>query len=105
MNTPNPTPKVYSQYGAPMGRRGQGYGVEPFGRMYLRRVRLNSGGYDAGGSYWGVGQPLYWYYWENPDVGCEDEVIEDFIRADNREHAIAKLKGKYPNVTFFGGVK
>lgn len=29
------------------------------GPIYLRRVRLNSGGYDAGGAYWGLGIPLF----------------------------------------------
>jgi hypothetical protein len=27
----------------------------------LQRVRLNGGGYDDRGHYWGVGQPLFWY--------------------------------------------
>lgn len=31
----------------------------PTPRFYLRRVRLNSGGYDDFGSYWGCGAPLY----------------------------------------------
>ena len=29
-------------------------------RLYLRRLRLDSGGYDEGDAYWGHGDPLYW---------------------------------------------
>jgi hypothetical protein len=28
-------------------------------RLYLRRLHLDSGGYDEGGAYWGHGEPLY----------------------------------------------
>jgi hypothetical protein len=27
----------------------------------LRRVTLDSGGYDQGGAYWGIGKPLYYF--------------------------------------------
>lgn len=56
----NPIKPVSTKYGAPMGRyTGPSYldpGASP---VYLRRVRLDSGGYDSGGAYWGFGQPLY----------------------------------------------
>lgn len=29
------------------------------GKIYRKRVRLDSGGYDMGGVYWGIGAPLY----------------------------------------------
>lgn len=57
----NPTPNVNCQYGAPMGRPAFGHGVAPTTAFTLRRIRLNNGGYDRGGAYWGVGAPLYWY--------------------------------------------
>jgi hypothetical protein len=46
--------------GASMGRRGRN---EPGGdsKFTLRRVPVDSGGYDRGGAYWGIGSPLYWY--------------------------------------------
>ena len=52
---------VGSKYGAPMGRNG----CRPLNfnaplKFYLRRVPLNSGGYDSGGAYWGLGSPLYY---------------------------------------------
>jgi hypothetical protein len=56
----NPTPPVSCRYGAPMGRHT---GPEPGSlgdRWHLRRVPLDSGGYDSGGAYWGAGLPLYW---------------------------------------------
>lgn len=67
-------------------------------KFYLQRVRLNQGGYDRTGQYWGIGQPLYWY--ESID---SDEIGEhqDHIRADNREHAISKIRAKFPLATFF----
>lgn len=57
----NPTPNVNSKYGAPMGRPKQGHGAEPTTKFEVKRVPINSGGYDHGGAYWGTGQPLYFY--------------------------------------------
>ena len=63
---------VNCKYGAPMGRANVGnYPVtvtsgpncrifkkdQP--KIYRKRVRLDSGGYDMGGAYWGIGAPLY----------------------------------------------
>lgn len=63
---------VSTKYGAPMGRANKG--KEPItitsGRnnrivkknqtkVYQKRVRLDYGGYDSGGAYWGIGSPLY----------------------------------------------
>lgn len=31
----------------------------PRDKWQLQRVQLNSGGYDSGGAYWGIGAPLY----------------------------------------------
>lgn len=31
-------------------------------RFRLVRVRLDSGGYDSGGAYWGFANPLYWAF-------------------------------------------
>lgn len=57
----NPTPNVNSKYGAPMGRPKQGHGADPTTPFEVKRVPINSGGYDRGGAYWGTGQPLYFY--------------------------------------------
>lgn len=51
-------PRVASRYGAPMGRVDTLPG-DYAGPVRVARVRLNSGGYDSGGAYWGLGPPLY----------------------------------------------
>ena len=75
---------VSSPFGAPMGRRSIGV----HGKVRLARVRIDSGGYDPGGAYWGIGQPL-WCAWND-----EGEV---YFRASDREAAKAKL----PDCTFY----
>lgn len=73
---------VSSRYGAPMGRHGSPLGCTPRG-VRLFRVRLNSGGYDDGGAYWGHGEPLWCA--ECPEGGRQ------FVRADGRLSAIVAL--------------
>lgn len=71
---------VSSRYGAPMGRSESPLGHS---RVRLFRVRINRGGYDDGGAYWGIGKPLY----------CAEcaEGGRRFIRADSRLQAVAEL--------------
>ena len=54
------------------------------GRITLRRVYLDSGGYDTNGTYFGHGQPLYWY-------ACEDGDIDGMLRVE-RDGCRAKLE-------------
>jgi hypothetical protein len=90
-----------SQRGAALGRVSK-HGAPDSLRFTLRRVKLDSGGYDQGGAYWGMGKPLYYYesacgnttgyfrvyakelgiernetvlaaYWENKDSGLDDK--------------------------------
>lgn len=77
-------PDVSSRYGAPMGRHGSPLGEGPRS-VRLFRVRLNSGGYDDGGAYWGHsrGEALYC-------ARC-DEGGQEFVRAASRLQAIAAL--------------
>lgn len=85
-------PDVSSRFGAPMGRAERhGGGTH---KVSLRRVRVNRGGYDAGGAYWGIGQPLYWY-------ANEDDTVSAFLRAADREEAKASIRAKYPAATFY----
>jgi len=59
---PNTLPyriEVSSAYGAPMGRRGRRANPEYNGVLRIRRVPLDSGGYDPGGAYWGTGATLW----------------------------------------------
>ena len=103
---------VSSRYGAPMGRRtARAFDAElPF-KFHLVRVRINSGGYDSGGAYWGRGEPLYW--------ACTDEEFETtaslvygfaapeimavdlYVRANDREDAKVAVRTQYPNAIFF----
>lgn len=92
----DPTPKVNCRYGAPMGRptRAQGDVLPSDPPMYLRRIPIDSGGYDRGGAYWGLGQPLYW--------ACNhDADVELFFRAPNRVSAMLMVREDYPDARFY----
>lgn len=71
----------------------------PF-RFYLQRVRLDAGGYDSGGAYWGVGAPLYRF---EAGEGA-DELTEwpsGFLRARTRADAKRQLRETYPAARFY----
>lgn len=63
-------------------------------RFYLERVRLDSGGYDQGGAYWGCGDPLYRFE-------SEDRFLNGFRRADDRDEAKELVLDAYPRALFF----
>lgn len=71
-------PQVGGRYGAPMGRNA--YHAEPFAILTARHISLDAGGYDAGGAYWGLGQPLW-------RVEC-DGLPASYIRAETSSQAI-----------------
>ncbi len=73
-------PIVNSTYGAPMGRHERPLGFP----VRLFKVRLDSGGYDDGGAYWGCGEPIYCA--QCPDGG------QQFTRADSRLQAVVNLQ-------------
>ena len=75
--------------GAPLHRRI----AAEAGRIYLRRVRLNSGGYDTGGAYWGLGAPL-WQAMDR-DVNCR------IFRAADRANAKATVLEDLPDARFY----
>ena len=84
--------KAYSQYGASMGRRD--IITEPLTvkKLHLQRVRLDSGGYDPGGAYWGHGAPLF-VAW------CDGR--EMFFRAGDRAEAKEIVKAVFKNAKFY----
>lgn len=85
---------VSCQYGAPMGRHtGPDFLDCDAGRIHLRRVRLDSGGYDAGGAYWGYGAPLWCAM--DQDGNCR------IFRAASRDAAKATIREDYPEATFY----
>lgn len=47
---------VDGRFGAPHGR--QSYGARTGQKTYDRRVPIDSGGYDRGGAYWGIGNQV-----------------------------------------------
>ena len=79
--------------GAALGRPTVHDGA-PLGKMTLRHVRLNGGGYDRNGTYFGLGAPLYWYADEGGNVDA-------MLRASCREVAKAKIRSLFPNVRFY----
>ena len=65
-------------------------------KVTLQRVRLNQGGYDASGSYWGAGCPLFWFSFE--DAYGE---VSDHVRAYDRADAKAAIRLKFPKAKFY----
>ena len=88
--------KAYSQYGASMGRRDNITESTCTIKFHLQRVTLDSGGYDPGGAYWGLGDPLYVAFGEG-----ELEVQEMFFRAKSRDDAKTQVRGAFPAATFY----
>jgi hypothetical protein len=59
------------------------------GKVYVRRIPLNAGGYDKNGTYFGVGNPLFW-------VANDAGTIDYVIRAKNRSEAVANARELFP---------
>jgi hypothetical protein len=83
---------VSSPYGAPMGRRT--YCDNQEAKCSLFKVRLDSGGYDGGGAYFGFGNPLYC---------CRDDngQVQLFRRAINRKTVKEIIKKDFPTLKFY----
>ena len=91
----NPAPRVDARLGAPMGRASPGAPHSPAPvKASLRRIRLNLGGYDSGGAYWGLGQPLYW-------AGSDCGAVDMFFRAPDRAAAKATVLERHPGARFY----
>lgn len=98
-------PKASAKYGAPMGRSGSSGFTDKRGKYHeltaiegapcfnLVRVPLDSGGYDPGGAYWGLGR-LYGY------IGPVSD-IRGYVRAKTREEAKAEIRKLYKHARFF----
>lgn len=80
-----------------MGRRARGFQGDGALRIGLRHVRINSGGYDAGGAYWGLGAPLWYCY----DAETAGDQVAAYFRAKDREAAKAHVLEKLPEATFY----
>ena len=92
--------KGYNMYGAFMGRKE--YNKPPQKRIIrLFKVRLDNGGYDNGGAYWGIGEPL-WCAMADEDLTGQEQ-YRAFVRAESRKSAAFKLgiKNEYLKVKNF----
>ena len=69
-------------YGAPMGRPSY-YAITEGERVHCQRVSIDSQGYDRGGHYWGLGDPLYCVFQPHGDLRV-------FIR--EKSNTVAKLQ-------------
>ncbi len=81
-------------------RKGlRGLGMDSFAcsaeKLHLTRKRLNSGGYDENGRYFGRGEPLYFFNGSSPQTS-----IFGHLRASSRTAAKAKLLAKCPLLKF-----
>lgn len=76
-------PDVSCIYGAPMGRHSDPSLADIPRSIRLFRVRLDSGGYDDGGAYWGIGEPLWCA------IDCDGGM--QFTRAISRRRAAFML--------------
>jgi hypothetical protein len=76
---------VNCKYGAPVGRR-ESHHIDPTKQNSIRlfKVNVDSQGYDDGGAYWGIGQPLYCAMQYDTDY-------LEFIRANSRKAAADQL--------------
>ncbi len=68
------------------------------GPFTLRRVYLDSGGYDPNGTYFGHGSPLYWYALTNSDG---ETIVDAMVRAVSRDAAQVKIRQEYPAAVFY----
>lgn len=62
--------------------------------IYLRAVRIDDGGYDPEGTYFGLGEPIYW-------AATQDGALDTTLRAKDREDAKAQVRKLYPLARFF----
>ncbi len=95
-----PLSKLSCKYGSSMGRLDTFH--YPFDRplkFALAQVRLNQGGYDSGGAYWGHSKKLYRAYaiLETDDSTEETEL---FFRAVDRQAAKQHILQIYKRATF-----
>lgn len=93
-------PDVNCRYGAPMGRPSIHCIQESPMKFSLQWVRLDSGGYDNGGAYWGIGQRLYWAAAVDETTGQE---VSEYYRGASRAAVKAIVRKHYPGATFNGG--
>jgi hypothetical protein len=81
-----------SSWGAPMGRRDINATAEPEGALTIQEVCIDSGGYDNHGTYWGLGQRLFFV----SGVTADEDDIEVTFRAYDRQCAVEEARRRFP---------
>jgi len=90
----NPITLVHSARGAPMGRPSDPYLDGEAGLIYLRPIPLDSGGYDRGGAYWGLGDRLW--------IAQDQFNNSVYLRAKTRPEAKQIIRAEFgPDLRFF----
>jgi hypothetical protein len=80
--------------GAARGRPTVRGSAEYDGLLSLVHIRLDVGGHDRLGTYFGSGRPIYWY-------ASADGTIDGVLRAESREDAKEQVKKLYPSARFY----
>jgi hypothetical protein len=62
----------------------------------LRRVKLDDGGYDTTGIYWGLPQNTLWQARAEVDGSL---VVSRWFRAPSYAHAVGTIRGEFPKAT------
>lgn len=81
--------------GAALGRHSyheKTYTVRSY--AVLRRVRINGDGYDFLGTYWGIGEQLWW-------CATSSYNIDFCLRARTRKEAEETVRKMYPEIKFY----
>ena len=88
--------------GAALGRRGvlDAQTDEPT-KLVLRRVPLDAGGYDVNGTYWGHGDPIYWYASADGSVDATLRTPGRGVTSRERADAKAAIRETYPLARFY----
>lgn len=63
-------------------------------RVRVSRVRLDAGGYDPNGTYFGIGQSLYW-------IRTDGGEVDFVVRAHDRDYAKAEARNRIPMARFY----
>lgn len=64
------------------------------GKVSLRKIRINQGGYDDGGAYWGIGSQLW-------NASNDDLSVNLWFRARTRDAAKDQVLVKFPAARFY----
>jgi len=91
-------PKAFDSRGSSMGRRDSIMEPDAAIKFHLVQLRIDKGGYDSGGAYWGKWQshPM-WAAWGDGPLWKN----EMWIRARSREEAKAQVRDSFKHATFY----